>query len=114
MRFAEEVLLLLLNEETGYFIPIPEWKMSCVLAGSILIDLSLENCIDSDLEMLTLLDPTPTDDALLNPVLEEIVQKTQIHPPQYWVERIARCSNEISAMTLDRLVKVGILNSFAG
>lgn len=46
MRFAEEILLLLLNEETGYFIPIPEWKMSCVLAGSVLIDLSLENHID--------------------------------------------------------------------
>lgn len=31
MRFAEEILLLLLNEETGYFISIPEWNLSCVL-----------------------------------------------------------------------------------
>ena len=114
MRFAEETLLLLLNEETGYFIPIPEWKLSCVLAGSVLIDLSLESRIDSDLETLTLLDSTPTGDALLDPALEEIAQDGQIHTPQYWVERIARHSDEISDMALDRLAKLGILNSDSG
>ena len=46
MRLAEEFLLLLLNEETGYFVPISEWKMSCALAGGILMDLALENRID--------------------------------------------------------------------
>ena len=114
MRFAEEVLLLLLDEKTGYFIPIPEWKMSCVLAGSVLIDLSLENRVDSDLETLTLLDQTPTGDELLDPVLEEIAQDTQVHSPQYWVERIARRSDEISTMALDRLAKMGILNADSG
>ncbi len=110
MRFAEEVLLLLLSEETGYFIPIPEWKMSCVLAGSVLIDLSFENRIDSDLDTLTLLDSTPVGDPLLDPTLEEIAEDEQVHSPQYWVERIAKRSDEISNMTLDRLAKMGILN----
>lgn len=114
MRFAEEILLLLLSEKTGYFIPIPEWKMSCVLAGSVLIDLSFENRIDSDLETLTLLDPTPLGDSLLDPTLEEIAQDKQVHSPQYWVERIAKRSDEISNMTLDRLVKMGILNADEG
>lgn len=114
MRFAEEILLLLLNEETGYFIPIPEWNLSCVLAGGVLIDLSLENRIDSDLETLTLLDPTPTGDELLDPTLDEIVQDTQVHSPQYWVERIARHSDDISTMALDRLVKMGILTVDSG
>ena len=114
MRFAEEILLLLLNEETGYFIPIPEWNMSCVFAGSVLIDLSLENRIDSDLETLILLDPTPTGDELLDPVLNEIVQDAQVHTPQYWVERIARHSDDISNMALDRLVKIGILTVDSG
>ena len=114
MRFAEEVLLLLLNEETGYFIPIPEWSLSCVLAGGVLIDLSLENRIDSDLQTLTLLDPTPTGDELLDPVLEEIVADTRVHSPQYWVERIARRSDEISDMALHRLVKIGVLNADSG
>jgi len=86
MRFAEEMLLLLLDEKTGYFIPIPEWKMSCALAGSVLIDLALEDRIDSDLETLSLIDPRPTGDDLLDPVLKEILEDRQVHSPQYWVE----------------------------
>lgn len=114
MRFAEEMLLLLLNEETGYFVPIPEWKMSCALAGSVLIDLALEDRVDSDLESLSLIDPRPTGDDLLDPVLEEIVQDAQAHPPQYWVERIARRSDEISTKAIDRLVKMGVLTADSG
>ena len=114
MRFSEEVLLSLLSEETGYFLPIPEWKMSCVLAGSVLIDLSLEDRIDSDLETLFLVDSTPTGDELLDPVLEEIAQDTETRTPQYWVERIARRSDEISSATLERLVEAGVLQTDAG
>ncbi len=103
MRFAEEMLLLLLDEKTGYFIPIPEWKMSCALAGSVLIDLALEDRIDSDLEFLSLIDPRPAGDDLLDPVLREIVEDAQVHSPQYWVERAARRSDEISTKAIDRL-----------
>ncbi len=114
MRFAEEMLLLLLDEKTGYFIPIPEWKMSCALAGSVLIDLALEDRIDSDLEFLSLIDPRPTGDDLLDPVLQEIVEDAQVHSPQYWVERAARRSDEISTKAIDRLVKLGVLTADSG
>ena len=69
MRFVEELLLLLHSEDSGYFVPIPEWKMSCALAGGVLMDLALENRIDSDLETLILVDTTPTGDELLDPAL---------------------------------------------
>ncbi len=114
MRFAEEMLLLLLDEKTGYFIPIPEWKMSCALAGSVLIDLALEDRIDSDLETLSLIDPRPTGDDLLDPVLKEILDDRQVHSPQYWVERVARRSEEISTKAIDRLVKLGVLTADSG
>ena len=115
MRFAEEILLLLLDESTGYFAPIPEWKMSCALAGGVLMDLALENRIDSDLETLMLVDATPTGDELLDPVLEEIAGDTHRHSPQYWVERIAaRRAESISDAAFDRLVKQGILDFDSG
>ena len=114
MRFAEELILLLLNEETGYFISIPEWKMSCALAGGVLIDLSLEHRIDSDLESITLMDSTPTGDELLDPVLAEIATDERSHTPQYWVERIAGRSGEISRAALERLVKMGVLETDSG
>ena len=115
MRFAEELLLLLHSEKSGYFVPIPEWKMSCALAGAVLMDLAMEDRIDSDLTSLTLSDATPTGDELLDPALGDIAAATKIHTPQYWVERIAtRRADDIGDAAIDRLVKAGIFESDAG
>ena len=114
MRFVEEFLLLLLNEETGYFVPIPEWKMSCALAGGILMDLALEDRIDSDLDSLTLIDSSPTGDELLDPVLDDIANESRTNSPRYWVERIASRASQISDTAFDRLVKQGILDYDSG
>ena len=114
MRFAEEILLMLLDEKTGYFIPIPEWKMSCVLAGGVLMDLALENRIDTDVGTLTLIDSTPTGDKLLDSTLAEIARETEVHSPQFWVERIARNAGSINTEALERLSKIGILDADEG
>ena len=114
MRFAEELLLLLHSDDSGYFVPIPEWRMSCALAGGVLLDLSLEDRVDSDLKSLVLVDPTPTGDSLLDPALEEIAGEEHVHSPQYWVERIARRADEISDEAIRRLVDKGIFESDAG
>ena len=34
MRLAEEMILLLLNEESGYLEHIGGWNMACAVAGS--------------------------------------------------------------------------------
>ncbi len=114
MRFAEELLLLLHNDESGYFVPIPEWNMSCALAGAVLMDLAMEDRIDSDQTSLTLTDATPTGDELLDPTLVEIAGEEQVHTPQYWVERIARRADDISDVAVDRLVKADIFDSDDG
>ena len=114
MRFAEELLLLLHSDDSGYFISIPEWSMSCALAGSVLMDLALENRIDSDLETLTLVDATPIGDKLLDPTLEEISREKDVHSPQFWVERIARHADDINETVINRLVKNGIFEADEG
>ena len=72
LRFAEEIVLLMLNDEDGRFVRAPRWSVNYALAGGVLMDLALENRIDTDLEKLVLLDSTPTGDGLLDPVLAEI------------------------------------------
>jgi len=114
MRFPEELLLLLHVDETGYFVPIPPWKMSFALAGGVLMELSLENRIDSDLDSIMLTDPTPTGDEMLDLALEEIARSKQVHTPQYWVERIAQRGEAIIDTAVDRLVDKGILESDDG
>jgi len=110
MTFAEEILLLLLDENTGYFAPVPEWKMSCSLAGGVLMDLALKNRIDSDLKTLTVISKKPTGDDILDPVLEEIDREEKTHNAQFWVERIAARAESISDNAFNRLVKMGILD----
>ena len=81
--------MVLLNEDTGGFEPLSDWRMSCVAAGAVLMDLALANRIDTDLESLILLDETPLDDDLLDPSLAEIAAEPDTNRPiQYWVERI--------------------------
>ena len=114
MRFAEQLLLLLHSQDTGYFVPIPEWRMSCALAGAVLMDLAMEDRIDSDVETLTVVDTTPTGDSLLDPSLEDLASEDKVHPPQYWVERLARRGDQISDGAIERLVEKGIFESDAG
>ena len=48
MRLAEETILMLLNEESGYLEQVQGWNLSCVLAGAVLADLALEGRIDTE------------------------------------------------------------------
>lgn len=114
MRIAEETVLLLLDKSTGYLIPLPEWKLACVLSGAVLMDLALENRIDTDAGKLTLIDSAHTGDELLDPALGEIVFEPEAHSPQYWVERLAPQAEGIYERTLERLVEKKVLRYDSG
>ena len=104
----------MLKDETGYVVPIPEWRMSCALAGSVLMDLAIDNKIDTDLQTLTIVDATPTNDDLVDPTLAEIAADKEVRTTQYWIERIAQRADDISETALARLVERGILESDSG
>ena len=61
-----------------------------VLAGAVLMDLQLANRIDTDLDNLTVSNPTPLGDDVLDPTLADIVGAEKTHDALYWVERTAR------------------------
>ena len=109
MTIAEELILLLLKDDTGFIAPIPEWRMSCALVGAVLLDLSFRNRIDTDLRTLSVVDATPTGDDLFDPTLATIAAETGAHSPRYWVERLASQADEINEMVFDRLVQREIL-----
>ncbi len=108
LRFVEEILLLLLRDDGGKFIHVPSWSLDRAMAAGVLMDLALENRIDTDLTNLMLIDDTPTGDELLDPVLAEIAAGEQ-HDARYWVEQIAVRAEEIHETALNRLVDGGIL-----
>ena len=108
MRFAEEILLLLRNE-AGTLSRAPEWLVRYALGGAVLMDLALENRIDTDTHRLFLIDSTPVEDRLLDPMLAEIAQADGDHDALYWVEHATRHADEIRETALERLIDNRIL-----
>ena len=108
LRFAEEITLLLLHDDDGSFARVPSWSRDYAIAGSVLMDLAMENRIDTDLENLILLDDTPLGDNLLDPTLAEIAAGEQ-HSPRFWLEHTVGRAEEIQEAALSRLVEHGIL-----
>ena len=114
LSLPEELILTLLNEESGYFHQVPGWDLNCAVAGAVLAELSLRSCIDTDMESLFLLDHTPTGDPTLDPVLQQIAEESSQRNAQYWIERLAPQAESIIDLTLDRLVDLKILEHHDG
>ncbi len=109
LRFAEELMLLILDDENGKFARVPDRLMRYALAGGVLMDLALENRIDTDLKNLILVDSTPVGDSLLDPTLADIAQATDTKDARFWVERTALRADTIREEALNRLIEQGIL-----
>ncbi|MYA96033.1 MAG: GPP34 family phosphoprotein [Nitrospinae bacterium] len=108
MRFAEEFLLLL-RAEDGTLSRAAEWLVRAGLGAAVLMDLALENRIDTDPDGLFLTDPAPTGDPLLDPMLAEIAQAETTHDALYWVDHATRHADEIRETALERLIGNGVL-----
>ena len=113
LRFVEEITLLMLHDDDGRFANVPSWSLNYALAGGVLMDLALENRIDTDLEHLILVDDTPTGDSLLDPTLADIAAGEK-HDARYWVEQTAERAEAIQQGALTRLIDVGILEQQEG
>ena len=116
LRFAEEIILLLLDDEDGTFVHVPYSSLNYALAGGVLMDLALENRIDTDLQNLILLDATPVGDKLLDPTLADIAaaREQPNRDARFWVERTANRGDAIREDALASLAERGILEAREG
>ncbi len=109
LRFAEEIMLLLLDDKGRTFADVPITSLKYALGGAVLMDLALENRIDTDQERLFVIDSTPLEDDLLDPTLARIVQSTEVHDARYWLEQTVPHTVDIRERSLARLIERGIL-----
>ncbi|MCY4550137.1 MAG: cytochrome P450 [Defluviicoccus sp.] len=114
LSLPEELILMLLNEQNGYFHQVPGWDLNCTVVGAVLAELSLQSRIDTDLDSLHLLDRTDTGDPALDPFLKQIADEPAQRNAQYWIERFAGQAESIIDLTLDRLVGLKILEHHDG
>lgn len=111
LRFPEEILLLIFNNERGDFVPPRAHSLDIILAGAVLMDLAMEDRIDTNIQRLILINPASVGDDLLDPTLADIAQSTAGHDISYWLTQTAKRSEEIRQKALARLVERGILES---
>lgn len=114
LTLPEELVLMLLSEENGYFYQVPGWDLNCALVGAVLAELSLKSRIDTDMDSLFLLDDAETGDPTLDPILKEIADEETQRNAQYWIERLAPRAETIIDLTLERLVDLDILEYHDG
>ena len=114
LRVTEELLLLVIDAESGGVRhSLPAHQRDAVMAGAVLMDLALENRIDTDPELLFLIDPKPVDDDLLDATLLDIAGETEAHDTAYWITRTAERGSAIRERALVRLIGHGILEGQA-
>ena len=114
LDLPEELILMLLNEENGYFHQVPGWDLNCAVVGAVLAELSLLSRIDTDMESLFLVDETETGNPALDPILKEIASEPVQRSAQFWIERLAPRAESVIDLTLDRLVDLKILEHHDG
>lgn len=114
LTLPQELILMLLNEETGYFRQIAGWDLNCAVVGGVLAELSLQSRIDTDMESLFLIDETETGDPVLDPFLKAIGSETDQYDAQYWIERFASHADAVIDSVLGRLVDLEILDHHEG
>ena len=114
LRYSEEILLLVLDEGRGELAPgMPERSLALALAGAVLMDLALEDRIDTDSERLMLVNATPLGEDILDSTLAEIAGADREQDTGYWLERTAGQGDRIREAALARLTDRGILSSEA-
>ena len=109
LTLVEELALLALDDKTGEELDLPLNALGYALAGAIILDLSLAGCIDTDLHQLTVINPAPTGDILLDVWLSHFQTAPQPRTVMFWLREMALQQEEIHQAAVDRLIQRGIL-----
>ena len=116
LSLPEECILMLLNEETGYFHQVHGWELNCAVVGAVPRWNSPSFRASTRIwNRYTFVDPTETGNPALDPILKAIAGTNRfVRNAQYWIERLAVQAEAIIDSTLDRLVDLEILKHHDG
>jgi Golgi phosphoprotein 3 len=110
LTLADEIVVLMLDDETGAIKPLCAGFANVAVAGGILMELALLGRIDTDLKSLFVVDPTPVGDELLDEALQEIVAEPPHQGSKSWIPHLAFHKRRPERV-LERLVQAGILRA---
>jgi hypothetical protein len=123
MNFAEILFLFALDTGRGVIRPEMERVLDYALAGALLMDLALQNRVDTDLTcirhdqkgesrdplLLRVVDKSPTGDGLLDEALKELQHKSDPRPTRDWLEHFSAEGKMIRARVAGGLAASKVL-----
>ena len=109
LTFAEEILLLLLDDETGKMESVHPTVMEMLMAGAAMMELAMRGRIDCDLEQVFVTDRAQTGEPMLDLAFDDIRSAEETLHPRQWIQRLSDRGLEFREMALKRLVDRGIL-----
>ena len=111
LTLAEDIILLLLDDDTGKLASIDLMTLNYAMAGAVLMDLALRNKIDTDLESLIVADSTPTGLQMLDTYLDKISGENKENNTRYWLTELSNYGEDIVDSALNMLVEKKILKT---
>ena len=111
LTLADEIVVLMLDDSVGEIKPSCMPVANVAIAGGVLMELALQNRIDTDLRALFIVNPAATGDALLDEFLREIESDKEQHPSAWWIDELSTRHPELVDRILARLVQAGILRA---
>lgn len=109
LTMPEELLLLMLDDDTGRLIDQAVPSGDYALIGAVLAELTLAGRIDSDPQRLFVLNQAPVGDPVLDAVLERIAASAEEHDSRWWIEHLAAGAPVLREELFARLVAHGVL-----
>ena len=88
LTFAEE-LILLSTDERGALPAVRKDALDCAAAGAALMELAFARRIDTDPQALTVIDPAPTGDPALDPVLAKLAARAEAADTKKWIRELS-------------------------
>lgn len=109
LTIPEELYLLAVNETQGDIQPTNYRSFKVALSGAILMNLALENRIDTDLEQIIIDKREPTGNEVLDIVFNEMLLAHTGQSAKYWIDRLTEKSDGYKNMILNSLIRKGVL-----
>jgi golgi phosphoprotein 3 len=108
LNLAEELLLLSIDDQKGTVISCDQ-VLDYGLAGSVLVELILQQKVEITDNLVIVTDVTSTGDQILDAAIAKIQQATQPVLAQRWIDSLSSDLGGLRQILLDQLVVKGIL-----
>ncbi len=111
LTLYDELYLLSIHEDKGTFLKSTVESMKPGLAGALLAELALMGKIKSnEKHRLILVDKKPTDDNLLNELLEILDDSEKDHKFGYWINKVSSRLEKLRTQMTERLIQMEIVS----